>query len=129
MNTFEYSSQVTGFQTGKIDHLHKLLHSLVQVLTIKMEWQNAPLDHCYGDWLNWQKRNNLGLWPFAVEHSLWLWSNIPRYGGEFAQIELFTGGIMECRTLSRTHVWGCTVHFFEPKLQDCNKILKCEPRS
>jgi len=37
MNTIEYSAQVTGFQTGKIDHLHKLLHSLVQVLTIKME--------------------------------------------------------------------------------------------
>jgi hypothetical protein len=88
-------------------------------------WARTMLLHAV---IMWPDQANLQLWPFALEHAVYLWNNLPKYDSLVAPIELFTGTKFETyNNLRRSHVWGCPAYVLDPKLQDGSKIPKWKP--
>jgi hypothetical protein len=78
----------------------------------------------------WPDKANLALWPFALDHAVYLWNNIPNDVLSLAPLEIFTRSRFPSYThLRRLHVWGCPAYVLDPKLQDGKKVPKWEPRS
>jgi hypothetical protein len=78
----------------------------------------------------WPDQADLALWPFALDHTVFLWNNMPQRESKMAPIELFTGQKLSSYDhLQRLHVWGCPVYVLDPKLQDGKKIPKWQPRA
>ena len=78
----------------------------------------------------WLDQANLELWPFALEHAVYLWNHLPKQHSLLASLELFSGTkFSSYNPLRRAHVWGCPVYVLDPKLQDGKKIPKWTPRS
>ena len=69
------------------------------------------------------------LWPFAVEHAVYLWNNVPRQGSALTPLELFTGMKQPSNELVRARVWGCPTYVLDPKLQDGKSLPKWKKRS
>ena len=70
------------------------------------------------------------LWPFALEHAVHIWINMPKEHGGLTPSELFAG-IKQPQNdaILRSRVWGCPVYVLDPKLQDGKKLPKWRPRS
>ena len=95
----------------------------VLVPTTKMEWMNKPLT--ISSWaqtmllhasLHWPDQADLELWPFAVNHVVFLWNHIPRRDIGLSPIELFSSTSFPSKShLQRLHVWGCPVFVLDPK--------------
>ena len=76
------------------------------------------------------------LWPMALDHAVWIYNRIPRFGtgkcDGATPLELWSRS-MHVPTrdiLGNSHVWGCPVFVLEPKLQKSGvKIPKWAPRS
>jgi hypothetical protein len=81
--------------------------------------------------MHWpDQASHLDLWPQAMDHSVYLWNNLPRKDTFLAPIELFTGqSLPDYDHLHRSHVWGCPVYVLDPKLQDGHKLPKWQPCS
>jgi hypothetical protein len=78
----------------------------------------------------WPDRADLKLWPFAMEHAVFLWNNLPKEDGALSPIEIFTGVKHDnYEHVARSHVWGCPVYVLDPKLQDGKKLPKWDPRA
>jgi hypothetical protein len=78
----------------------------------------------------WPDQADLALWPFALDHAVFLWNNLPQRESKMAPIELFSGQkLTSYDHLQRLHVWGCPVYVLDPKLQDGKKIPKWQPRA
>jgi hypothetical protein len=76
----------------------------------------------------WPDQADLSLWPFALDHAVFLWNNIPSQTSSLAPIEVFTKTrFPNYNHLRRLHVWGCPVYVLDPKLQDGHKIPKWQP--
>jgi hypothetical protein len=74
--------------------------------------------------------NVIDLWPMALNHSVYIWNNLPKCGAHMAPIELFTGmKFPNYNHLQRSHVWGCPVYVLDPRLQDGKNIPKWKPRA
>ena len=82
--------------------------------------------------LHWSHVVDTNLWPFAVDHAIYILNNIP---GQEASLrmspkELFSGiKYQNHNHLQRLHVSGCPVYVLEPKLQDAKKLPKWIRRS
>ena len=90
-------------------------------------WARAMLMH---QCLHWPSQFNVNLWPFAMEHAVYLWNNIPQMSHGLTPEEVFTG----CKTpnhdaLLQARVWGCPVYVLDPKLQDGKHLPKFTRRS
>ena len=77
----------------------------------------------------WPNQADLELWPFAFDHSVYLWNNMPSKDG-FTPEEKWAGvkekGFSHLR---RLHPWGCPAYVLDPRLQDDKKIPKFLPRA
>jgi hypothetical protein len=90
-------------------------------------WARAMMLHFI---IHWPGEARLNLWPMALDHSVYLWNNMPKRGTRMAPIELFTGmKFPNYNHLQRSHVWGCPVYVLNPMLQDGKKIPKWKPRA
>lgn len=90
-------------------------------------WARALLLHVV---IHWPDEADLSLWPFALEHAIYLWNNVPNRDSRLAPLEIFTGCKFPSHAhLHHAHVWGCPVHVLDPKLQDGKKLPKWSPRS
>jgi hypothetical protein len=91
-------------------------------------WSRAMLLHFV---LHWPQQANENLWPFFVDHAVYLWNNLPsQNNSQIAPKELFTNvAFDDYRHLQRSHVIGCPVLVLDPKFQDSKKIPKWNMRS
>eukprot|EP00804_Cyclotella_cryptica_P017353 CCRYP_020903-RA/>CCRYP_020903-RA protein AED:0.09 eAED:0.09 QI:0/-1/0/1/-1/1/1/0/153 len=76
--------------------------------------------------LHWSGRgvDDLALWGFAVKHAAWVYNLVPSRLLGLTPLELLTKTKADHRDLIPSHVWGCPVFVFDPKLQDGKKIPK-----
>jgi hypothetical protein len=80
--------------------------------------------------LHWPTEARLDLWPFALNHAIYLWNHMPKRGTRMSPVELFTGSkFPNYAHLQRSHVWGCPVYVLDPTLQDGKKLPKWKPRA
>ena len=80
--------------------------------------------------IHWPEQNHLNLWPYAFEHAVFLWNNLPGRTSGVAPLELFTGvSLSSFDHLQRSHVWGCPAYVLDPKLQDGKKLPKWQARA
>jgi hypothetical protein len=73
--------------------------------------------------------DNIHLWPFAVQHAVWLFNQIPNRVTGLSPLEVFTKTKSDHCDLQRAHVWGCPVFVLDPLLQDGKKIPKWNRRA
>jgi hypothetical protein len=72
----------------------------------------------------------LQLWPFAMDHAINMWNNMPSRRTHKSPVELFTSVSHENYDhLQRSHVWGSPIYVLQPELQDAKKIGKWQPRA
>jgi hypothetical protein len=91
------------------------------------QWARSMLLHQI---LHWPDQARLDLWPFALEHAVYLGNHLPRKDTLIAPVELFMGATLtDYHHISRARIWGCPVYVLDPKLQDGKKIPKWDPRS
>ena len=101
----------------------------VKERTIKTisSWAHTILLHAT---IHWPEQNRLTLWPYAFEHAVFLWNNLPGRTSGVAPLELFTGvSLASFDHLQRSHVWGCPAYVLDPKLQDGKKLPKWQARA
>jgi hypothetical protein len=105
-------------------HQNGVAERAIQTVT---NWARTMLLHSC---LHWPVATNLLLWPFALEHAVLLWNNLPKKDHGLSLIELFTGQkVSDYELLRRMHVWGCPVYVLDPKIQDGKKLPKWHPRA
>jgi hypothetical protein len=79
--------------------------------------------------LRWPAKHDIELWPFALDHAVYVWNNLPSNDG-FTPIEKWTGvKNVNNNHIRRMHPWGCPAYVLDPKLQDGKKLPKWSPRS
>ncbi len=90
-------------------------------------WARAMMMH---QLLHWPSRFNTNLWPFAMDHAVYIWNHLPRSRNGLSPLELFTS-LKEPNydPILRARVWGCPVYVLNPKLQDGKKLPKWTKRS
>ena len=90
-------------------------------------WALAMMMH---QLVHWPEYFDPALWPFALDHAVHIWNNLPKERGGLTPNELFAG-IKEPQNdaILRSRVWGCPVYVLDPKLQDGKKLPKWKPRS
>mgnify|MGYP002775246225 FL=1 len=80
--------------------------------------------------LHWPQQFSPTLWPFALEHAVYLYNRMPNPHHGHAPIELFTNTkLASYNTLQEARVWGRPVNALDRKLQDGKKVPKWNPRS
>ena len=81
--------------------------------------------------LHWPEHFNKDLWPFAVQHAVYVWNHLPRARNGLAPVELFTGEKLPHTdtTLTNLRVWGCPAWTLDPKIADGHKLPKWTARS
>jgi hypothetical protein len=81
--------------------------------------------------LHWTDRglDDISLWPFAVEHAVWLYNRVPNRLSGLTLFELLTKSKADHCDLLRTHVWGCPAIVLEPTLQNDQKLPKWNRRA
>jgi hypothetical protein len=80
--------------------------------------------------LHWPEVADLKLLPFALDHAIFLWNNMPHRYTCLAPIKVFTlTKFQNYKHLERCHVWGSPVFVLDPALQDAKKIPKWNPIS
>jgi hypothetical protein len=105
-------------------HQNGVAERAIQTVTT---WARSMLLHHA---LHWPDQSRLDLWPFALEHVVYLWNHLPRKDSLIAPVELFTGSTFDnFEHIAKARVWGCPVFVLDPKLQDGNKIPKWNSRS
>jgi hypothetical protein len=120
----ETNGQPIVFSGTGAHHQNGVAERAIQTVT---KWARAMLLHSI---LMWPDQADLSLWPFALDHAVYLWNNLPTQVSRLAPIEIFTSTrFPNYSHLRRLHVWGCPVYVLDPKLQDGHKIPKWSPRS
>ena len=80
--------------------------------------------------MHWPQAAETNLWPFAVDHAVYLWNRIPNKSTKLAPIDIFTTLLhFGNNDLQRLHVFGCPVYVLDPSLQDAKKLPKWSRRS
>ena len=124
MQNLADNDQTMTFSGTGAHHQNGVAERAIKTVT---SWARAMLLHAI---IMWPDQANLALWPFALEHAVYLWNNLPTQSSLLAPIEFFSGTKFPSYAhLCRAHVWGCPVYVLDPKLQDGHKIPKWHPRS
>ena len=69
------------------------------------------------------------LWPFAVQHAVWLYNRLPNRVTGLTPLERLSGVKDDHRDLRRVHVWGSPCYVLDPKLQSGKKLAKFDKRA
>ena len=113
----DFSGVGAHFQNGVAERA-------IQTITT---WARAMMMHQLE---HWPEAFDEALWPFAVEHAVYLWNNLPRHRSGLTPIKLFTGSKAPTnRVLQHARVWGCPAYVLDPTLQDGHKLPKWKKRS
>lgn len=116
--------QTIDFSGTGAHHQNGIAERAIQTTS---KWARAMLLHCI---LHWPDAADLELWPFALQHAVFLWNHLPSKHHLMAPIEIFTSTkLLNHDVLQRSHVWGCPCYVLEPKLQDGRSLPKWAPRS
>ena len=95
----ELNGQTIDFSGVGAHHQNGVSERAIQTVT---SWARAML---LNQAIMWPEAFNLELWPFALEHAVHIWNNLPKRDTKLAPIEVFTGEKFEDHThLSRSHV-------------------------
>ena len=117
----DQTSDVSG---GGAHHQNGVAKRNIQTVT---QWARTIMLHAS---IHWPDAADLELWPFALEHAVYIWNNLPKRDNLLSPLEIFSGTKADSYArLQRTHVWGSPVYVLDPKLQDGKKIPKFNPRS
>lgn len=118
------NGQTIDFSGTGAHHQNGVAERAIQTVT---SWARAMLLHAV---IMWPDQADLTLWPFAMEHAVYLWNNLPKIDNRTAPLELFSRTKFPSYDhLHRLHVWGCPVFVLDPKLQDGKSLPKWSPRS
>ncbi len=91
------------------------------------EWARTMMLHAV---LHWPDEVDLDLWPFALDHAVYLWNHLPNERTGVAPVEFFTGTLLEdFDFLKNVQPFGCPCYVLQPKLQDGKKLPKWVPRT
>jgi hypothetical protein len=124
LRNIESNNQTIEFSGVGAHHQNGVAERSIQTVT---QWARAMLLHSVIMWPD-QAPFALELWPFAMEHAVYLWNNLPNQASNMAPLELFSKSrFPSYNHLRRLHVWGCPAYVLEPKLQDGKKIPKWNP--
>ncbi len=111
---------MTAKRSNKVSHSLALVPNtrmrvLKRAIQIIMYMVQTFMVHAF---LHWTERglDNLSLWSFAVQHSVWVYNHVPNARSDLTPLELIT---RDC------HVWGRLVFVLEAKLQNDQKLPKC----
>lgn len=75
--------------------------------------------------IHWPEAADTELWPFAMDHAVYLWNRIPKSKTKLSSINQFTEQLhFDPVSLQRLHVFGCPVYVLDPQLQDGKKLPK-----
>jgi hypothetical protein len=120
--SIEDHNQMVDFSGTGSHHQNGVAERSIQTVT---SWARAMMLHAI---LHWPEAAQLDLWPFAMQHAIWIWNHLPRKDSKLAPIELFSKmKLSSYDHLHRLHVWGCPVYVLDLKLQDGKKLLKWNP--
>ena len=115
--TISYSGVGAHFQNGVAERAQQTV----------VQWARSMMLH---QLLHWPEVFDTSLWPYALEHAVYIWNNLPRQGSRLSPLELFTGQKQpDNGVLLRARVWGCPAYVLDPKLQDGKKLPKWNKRS
>ena len=85
-----------------------------------VSWARTLLLHAA---IHWPDMADLKLWPFALQHAVYLWNILPDQRTKLSPLELISGSRVPNYThLQRLHVWGCPTFVLDPRLQDGKKL-------
>lgn len=105
-------------------HQNGAAERILQTITT---WARAMMMH---QLLHWPEQYNETNWPFALDHAVYLWNNLPRDRNGLTPLEVFTGVHQQHNDeILRAKVWGCPAYVLDPKLQDGHKLPKWKRRS
>ena len=80
--------------------------------------------------IHWPQAADANIWPFAVDHAIYIWNQLPNPTHKLAPLKHFTGSTFaNHHHLQRLHVFGCPIYVLDPKLQDGKKLPKWSQRS
>ena len=92
-----------------------------------MSWALSMMLH---QLLHWPDAFDEALWPFALEHAVYLWNHLPKSRSGLSPHELFAGSISPNRDeVLRARVWGSPVWVLDPALQDGRYLPRWSKRS
>jgi hypothetical protein len=114
----ELNKHTLDFSGVDAHHQNGVAERAIKTLTY---WARTILLH---EVIKWPDCSNLELWPFALEHAVYLWNNIPKQDSLLAPFQLFARTKFPSYDhLCCSHGWGCPAYVLDPKLQDGKKIL------
>ena len=80
--------------------------------------------------IHWPKEFRADLWPFAMEHAVYLWNHIPRDDTGLSPFEAFTGSKQPSHdVITRAKVLFSPVYVLDPKLAEGHRLPKWRKRS
>ena len=115
-----------GFELSGVGahHQNGVVERSVQTIST---WARAMMMHQLE---HWPEVFDEALWPFAVEHAVYLWNNLPRHRSGLSPLELFTGTKSHAaNAIQQARVWGCPAYVLDPTLQNGHKLPKWQKRS
>ncbi len=68
--------------------------------------------------IHFPEQVSLDLWPFAIDHAIYLWNWLPIMKWGLAPIELFNGIHSNLKVLRLARVLECPVYVWDPTIQD-----------
>ena len=75
--------------------------------------------------MHWPQAADTNLWPFAVNHAIYIWNQITDSKTHFSLIDLFTSLLhFGNNDLQQLHVFSCPIYLLDAKLQDSKKVSK-----
>ena len=124
VRSIEENGQAIKFSGMGAHHQNGVAERTIKTIS---SWARTMLLHAT---IHWPEQNHLNLWPYAFEHAVFLWNNLPGRTSGVAPLELFTGvSLTSFDHLQRSHVWGCPAYVLDPKLQDGKKLPKWQARA
>jgi hypothetical protein len=116
--------QEIDFSGVRAQHQNGVAERAIHTVT---KWARTMLLHAM---LHWPDEVALDLWPFAMDHTIYLWNHLPNKHTGIAPVEIFTGQVFDdFDFLKSVQVFGCPCYVLDPKLQDGKKLPKWAPRS
>ena len=117
-------NQTIDFSGVGAHHQNAVAERAIQTV---VKWARTMLLHHL---LHWPTEAQTDLWPFALEHAVYIWNHLPRRDTKIAPLELFARArFPNYDMLSHMHVWGCPTYVLDPKLQDGKKLPKWKRRA
>jgi len=124
MENIELNNQKIKFSGVGAHHQNGVAERAIKTIT---QLARAMLLHAT---IMWPDQANLELWPFAMDHAVYIYNNVPRIDNNKSSVELFSSTLLkDYAHLNRLHVFGCPAYVLDPTLQDGHKIPKWRPRT